>query len=140
MLECIKPLHSLSILFKVHEATLGREHPGTAAACLSLGNLCVIHRDLRQAKLWFESAVAILDTCFGGRCVQVVDRLSDGFLGLVHESVCMQCRRRRGPTYVYTFEHLFICRNFFFFKSLRKSCIYFAQQSLNSNRFVCACV
>jgi hypothetical protein len=58
-------------VWEVHEATLGREHPGTAAACLSLGNLCVIGRDLAQAKLWFEAAVAILDKGFNGECVQV---------------------------------------------------------------------
>ena len=39
-------------VWEVHEAVLGREHPGTASACLGLGNLCVIDRDLPQAKLW----------------------------------------------------------------------------------------
>ena len=58
-------------VWEIHEASLGRNHPGTAAACLSLGNLCVINKDLPQAKLWFESVIAILDACFSGTCMQL---------------------------------------------------------------------
>jgi tetratricopeptide (TPR) repeat protein len=58
-------------VWEIHETCLGRNHPATAAACLSLGNLCVINKDLPQGKLWFESVIAILDACFSGACMQV---------------------------------------------------------------------
>lgn len=63
--------------WEIHESCLGREHPSTAAACLSLGNLCAVNKDLPQAKLWFDSSVAILDTCFAGVCTQV-DGIGEG--------------------------------------------------------------
>ena len=59
-------------VWEIHESVFGRNHAGTAAACLSLGNLCVINRDLAQAKQWFKSAIAIFDHCYG-RCMQVSD-------------------------------------------------------------------
>ena len=57
-------------VWEIHESIFGRNHAGTAAACLSLGNLCVINRDLPQAKQWFKSAIAIFDHCYGS-CMQV---------------------------------------------------------------------
>ena len=46
-------------IWEIHEAAFGRNHVGTAAACLSLGNLCVINSDFAQAKQWFKSAIEI---------------------------------------------------------------------------------
>jgi tetratricopeptide (TPR) repeat protein len=62
---------SLLRVWEIHESSLGRNHPSTASSCLSLGNLCVITRDLPQAKLWFDSAKQVLDVCFDNKCMQV---------------------------------------------------------------------
>ena len=57
-------------IWEIHESAFGRNHVGTAASCLSLGNLCVINSDLAQAKQWFKSAIEIFDHVYG-RCMQV---------------------------------------------------------------------
>jgi len=62
---------SLLRVWEIHESAFGRNHPSTASSCLSLGNLCVITRDLPQAKLWFDSAKNILDICYHNKCMQV---------------------------------------------------------------------
>lgn len=74
---------SLLRVWEIHESSLGRNHPSTAASCLSLGNLCVITRDLPQARLWFDSAKQILDICFANQCMQIT-AATETQLGHVH--------------------------------------------------------
>ena len=88
-------------VWEIHESVFGRNHAGTAAACLSLGNLCVINRDLPQAKQWFKSAIAIFDHCYGS-CMQV--RLFPCFFVCPPLIVLVRYSDDRTPRLTHTFS------------------------------------
>jgi len=58
-------------VWELHEAAFGRNHVSTAAACISIGNLCVVAKDLQQSRQWFSAAIGIYDQCYSARCMQV---------------------------------------------------------------------
>lgn len=46
---------------------LGSSHPACAAACVSLGNLCIVRCNTQEAVNWFRRALVSYKSCFGGK-------------------------------------------------------------------------